>query len=204
MKGLLAKDFLVILKQMKLFLILIVMFIILPNFSAGTFAIVYAAMLPMTIIAYDERSKWDKLAAMMPYSAKDIVLSKYILGFTMIIATALLMLAADAVTGGFADAAAAKSSMSQVLLVTCMAFVFEAINLPVMIKIGVEKGRIVFIAFVAIVVTAGVMLGGKLSDWTPSGGLELSNILFGAVLITAALCAISMIAAVKLYEGKRE
>lgn len=204
MKGLLTKDFLVILKQMKLFLILIVMFIMLPNFSSGTFAIVYAAMMPITIIAYDERSKWDKLAAMMPYSAKEIVLSKYILGFTMIFATALLMLAADAVSGGFANAAAAKSTVSQILLVTCMALVFEAVNIPVMIKIGVEKGRILFIAFIAIAVTAGVILLPELSDWKSFGGLELSDILLAAVLITAGLCAISMITAVKLYEGKME
>ena len=40
--------------------------------STASFAFVYSAMLPITAMAYDERSKWDKLAAMMPYSKRSI------------------------------------------------------------------------------------------------------------------------------------
>ena len=43
-------------------------------------------MLPYTAMAYDERSKWNQLAAMMPYSDRDIVLSKYVFGWLFILA----------------------------------------------------------------------------------------------------------------------
>ena len=65
---------------MKIFLVLLVAFALIPGYSMSAFAVMYAAMLPMTALAYDERSKWDTLAAMMPYSTGALVLSKYLLG----------------------------------------------------------------------------------------------------------------------------
>ena len=77
MSALLLKDYYVIFRQMKIFLLLILVFSCIPGTFYSTFAVVYASMLPYTALAYDERSKWDQLAAMMPYSARDVVLSKY-------------------------------------------------------------------------------------------------------------------------------
>lgn len=68
MKGLFIKDLYTLAKQMKIFLLMIVVFAVVPNGSMAGFAIVYSAMLPMTSLAYDERSHWDELAATMPYS----------------------------------------------------------------------------------------------------------------------------------------
>ena len=84
MKALLKKDIFCVLKSMKVFLLVIVLFAAIPGFSASRFAIIYAAMLPLTALAYDERSKWDVLAATMPYSPLQIVLSKYVLMFDML------------------------------------------------------------------------------------------------------------------------
>ena len=66
MKALLLKDFYVLWKQMKAFLVLILLFSALPGSYNAIFAVTYAAMLPYSCVAYDERSKWDQLAAMMP------------------------------------------------------------------------------------------------------------------------------------------
>lgn len=57
MKALIKKDFFTVLKSMKVFLLLFLLFAIIPDSSASSFAIVYAAMLPLTALAYDERSK---------------------------------------------------------------------------------------------------------------------------------------------------
>ena len=80
MKALIKKDIFTVLKSMKVFLVIIILFSIIPGFSASSFAVVYASMLPLTALAYDERSKWDTLAATMPYSPWQIVGSKYALG----------------------------------------------------------------------------------------------------------------------------
>ena len=76
MKALLLKDTYVIWKQMKIFLIIVLVFSAIPSSFNSAFAVIYAAMMPYTAMAYDERSTWDQMAAMMPYSPRDIVLDK--------------------------------------------------------------------------------------------------------------------------------
>ena len=95
-KALLLKDWLVLSRQMKVFLVLIAVFSAVPVLSVSSFAIVYSAMLPYTAMAFDERDKWDRLAAMMPYRESDLVLSKYLLGYAGLAAVALLVLAFSA------------------------------------------------------------------------------------------------------------
>ena len=60
MKALMLKDTYVIWRQMKYFLVMILIFSALPSGFNNAFAVVYAAMLPYTALAYDERSKWDQ------------------------------------------------------------------------------------------------------------------------------------------------
>lgn len=90
MRGLIMKDMLTIAKQAKAFLILILFFAVIPSFSGSSFAMLYAAMMPISALAYDENCKWDQLAAMMPYSVRDIVLSKYLFGYICLLATGAL------------------------------------------------------------------------------------------------------------------
>ena len=56
MSALLLKDYYVIFRQMKIFLLLILVFSCIPGTFYSTFAVVYASMLPYTALAYDERS----------------------------------------------------------------------------------------------------------------------------------------------------
>ena len=59
MRGLIMKDMLTIAKQAKAFLILILFFAVIPSFSGSSFAMLYAAMMPISALAYDENCKWD-------------------------------------------------------------------------------------------------------------------------------------------------
>ena len=62
MHALLYKDFRVMWKQMKAFLLLIAIFCLIPNqaLNLSAFFVVYAGlMLPMSLMSYDERAKWD-------------------------------------------------------------------------------------------------------------------------------------------------
>ena len=84
MHALLYKDFRVMWKQMKAFLLLIAIFCLIPNqaLNLSAFFVVYAGlMLPMSLMSYDERAKWDTFAAMLPYASREIVLSRYLGGW---------------------------------------------------------------------------------------------------------------------------
>ena len=90
MKGLLIKDWKTLVKQTKVMLAITALLACVPSTYMSAFALFYAAMLPITALAYDERAKWDELAAMMPYTARSIVGSKYVLGLTLVLPVLVL------------------------------------------------------------------------------------------------------------------
>ena len=81
MKGLLLKDWLVIVKQTKVYFLLMFLFALVPGM--GIYSIFFGALLPMTALAYDERSKWGQMAKMMPYSDHKMVAEKYLFGYLL-------------------------------------------------------------------------------------------------------------------------
>lgn len=203
MKGLIIKDICTLLKQMKFFLAFIVLFTIIPNFSVATFAIVYSTMLPLTTIAYDERSKWDKLAAMMPYSAMDMVFSKYVLGYILVIATALISCFAQAIAGIFTHTALTSDYFASMVIIVAFAIIVESIELPFLVRFGAEKGRMLIIILVVGLGVGGVSFIQNVVD------LEYENLnmmmLFPIALIAAAvISALSVLISVKLFKGKPE
>lgn len=97
MKGLILKDIYNLKKQYKVLLLLFVFYTGFSLFTgdAGFLTGVLSLMMVMltiTTLAYDERSKWEKYALTMPVSRTDLVLSKYLLGFLLSVATFILNL----------------------------------------------------------------------------------------------------------------
>ncbi|MDO4541082.1 MAG: ABC-2 transporter permease, partial [Syntrophomonadaceae bacterium] len=151
MKGLLLKDYYTLLKQMKIFLLMIIVFSMMPNLSLACFAVVYAAMLPITVLGYDERAKWDSLAVMMPYSTRNIVLSKYVLGYIAIAGAAVISMGAQLVIGAVQhNTAPAGENLLVVGAASGLALLFIALNLPLMFRLGVENGRVAFFITFAV------------------------------------------------------
>ena len=103
MKGLLLKDVYTLAKSLRVFLLLIIVFSCLPGLNMTVFAVVYSSLLPVTALSYDERCKWDTLAAMSPYSPAEMVISKYLLGYIGILFASMLALAVHAVYGLFSS-----------------------------------------------------------------------------------------------------
>ena len=197
MKGLLLKDLYVLMRQMKIFLVMIVIFALVPGGSMTVFAVVYAGMMPYTALAYDERCKWDVLAGMMPYTKRQIVLSKYVLGYLFVLGTAVFSLLAKVVTQHFTSQPA---DVASVLLAFCAGFIMLAVTLPPMFRFGVEKGRLFFILLMVVVacgsagLVQGVMQTPDLQPYMP---------LLSAALPAAALVLnlISVPLSVRLYRG---
>ena len=89
MQALLLKDLYTLKGQMKVFLFILIILALAFQAEAGVCAVFYATLLPVTSLAYDEQSKWPQLALMLPYSIKDLVVSKYLLGWLLAVAVAL-------------------------------------------------------------------------------------------------------------------
>lgn len=201
MKALIKKDIFTVLKSMKVFLVIIILFSIIPGFSASSFAVVYASMLPLTALAYDERSKWDTLAATMPYSPWQIVGSKYALGYLGLAGSILLTLAAQAATRLLGVAFDAASSES-VLYAACTGLMMTALSLPAAFRLGVEKGRLMLTALILVCILAVVLLSDRLTQ-VFSADTSAASLRIAALIFFAAINAASIALSAKLYEKRR-
>lgn len=162
MKGLLLKDFYTLVKQLKIVLLFLVIMTVVPGINQSSFAMIYFAMMPITAMAYDERCKWDSLAAMMPYSAKDLMLSKYLLGYIGMGAACVLSIGANFIIKLFQHSSMTMEDALTILLIVCVGVILLAVNLPFIFRFGVEKGRIIFMVIIAVSVFAMMMAGDKI------------------------------------------
>ena len=194
MSALMLKDIYVLLRQLKLFVIVMVIFALAFQENAVSFIIFYAAMLTVSSMAYDEQSKWPQLAMMLPYSIRDIVLSKYLLGWLMIGGMTLLSMLQI-----FIDIEYVWVS----LVVACVAMSFMSVILPLVFWLGTEKGRILMIAMMAAVFGVVSAIGYisivyGLNLPTDNYIVLLIACLFGVVLLNAG----SVMLSIKLYKRR--
>lgn len=158
MKGLILKDFYNISHNAKsmFFVLLVFAAIFIPSSGVQSYlyicAILCSAMI-VTTFSFDEHSNWAAYAMVMPVSKKDLVIGKYI---------ALLLFSGIGVafgliagTAGSAIARAFVSSPDNIAeaplpLIAITAFVasnvFGGISIPLTLKFGAEKGRILILA----------------------------------------------------------
>ena len=209
MKGLLLKDFYVAVKNLKMYLVIALFFIgaaIMDknNIFFLQFLSLIGGMIPVTLLAYDERSRWTEYSLALPYSEKQIVSGKYIIGIAAPAAVAVLSSMILFVVGhGFDEIIlffATSISLSCIIPALCLPFSF---------KFGVEKGRIAYFVVLALLVVISAFAGENGGD--SSAKLPILPENYSAVTVTAILVltaaviyALSWIISVKLIKNRKE
>lgn len=202
MKALIRKDAYVLWKQLKYFLLMVLVLSCIPGAYNSIFIVLYAAMLPYTALAYDERSKWDQLARTMPFSDWDIVLSKYVLGWILTLISLVAAVILHLVLFPLLGRTPAPGSLLPSFF---MALCILAVSLPPLFRFGVEKARLsMFLVISLICGGTGALVSlfdtGVAGDAILVGGRSLTALLGIALPVTAiALTAISIPLAVKCY-----
>lgn len=203
MKGLILKDLLTLKKAFKSYLILFVIYILIDMTSDQSFltlgiSFIIATMIPIAAISYDERSKWDKLVNTMPFSRREIVYSKYILGFVMIVS-------AFAVTFVFSKLPM-EERLPIAFVTSSMCILYQAVLIPVLFKFGSEKGRIIMMVAMFVPFAAAGIIGKMLDiDGAAVSGFidgHLTAIVVCMVVALAVIYALSVIMSVKIYSKK--
>lgn len=155
MKGLILKDLYMMRKYNMSFLLIFAVFMAVSFFGGeNSFFTVYpvllAGILPVNLIAYDEKSKWMSYAAVFPYSRRQIVTVKYVI--TAVVYAVILLctfavqwLKAAVYGGDISDIISIISVLAPVGIIP------SAVMLPLIFKLGVEKGRIVYILGICII-----------------------------------------------------
>ncbi|MDE6732308.1 MAG: ABC-2 transporter permease [Oscillospiraceae bacterium] len=207
MKGLLLKDFYVTLKRCKFYLIVSAFFIAASFFLDNWFSdgymfmmlpVVIFAVLPINLLAFDEKSAWTKYSRTLPYSKAQIVSAKYIFGFTFQVVMALVVLLALAIRaktiGGFDE----LSQSAQVLCgVFILSLIVPAVGLPLCFKFGTEKGRVFFMALVF-----GLALAFSFSIDEFKRDLRSNGCIFVMIAIVAAFYVGSWIISIAVYNQR--
>ena len=201
MKGLLLKDWKTLLKQMKVMLAIMALFACVPGTYMSAFALFYAAMMPITALAYDERAKWDELAAMMPYTAKAIVGSKYALSLTLVLPVLLLSVLSRLIVH---STPIVNEDTMALLITACLSLILMAIDLPFMFRFGVEKGRLIYILLTCVFIVAGATYADKLTNTINGIGTAMVTIVPLLLLaVTAIALFVSCCISVHVYRAKR-
>ena len=162
MKGLLLKDWYMMKKYCRAYLLIAVVFIAVSLFSYDNMFFVFypcllCGMIPVNLLGYDERSRWMQYSGTLPYTKTQIVSGKYLIGLlsqiTILVATgvaqaAKMLIAHNFELGDFAVL---------MLLMLIVSTLTSSICLPFVFKLGVEKGRTAYYVMIGFVCGASVL-----------------------------------------------
>ncbi len=149
MKGLIKKDLAILKKNMKTFLMLIVIYILSSLNSTGAESFIgpfMMAILCVSTFSYDEYNKWDAYAITLPGSRDNVVKAKYGIVLIMIAAAFVFAMIMASILGIIKGNFDLTESFVATLAGTASGLFVVEIMIPVIFKFGLEKARIIIIA----------------------------------------------------------
>ena len=133
MKALLLKELYGVKKNLKGYLLLIIALSTMSIPSSVSFVTIIGAYITICAISYDERSYFNKLSKLYPYSQFSIVFSKYIVGYVWIVLSLIYVIVFQTLFFGF-------YSIDMLFISLLLGILCMSIVLPFVFKFGSEKG----------------------------------------------------------------
>lgn len=207
MIALLRKDIYVADKQARLLIVLALIFCLIPNMGAfsSTYALMTAFMIPINSLAYDDKSKWDKYAAMLPYRISELVGSKYLLCVIYTGLAFLIVAVGMAVQGLVVTKAGIDWTdlwETELVLIVTMAFIMN-LTLPLLYRFGTERGRMLMVLMLGAALGMGLGLV-KIAKVLRIPGLPLPLIVTAGIAAAVLLTVISVRLSMRFYRNRRE
>ena len=162
-------------------------------------------MFPMTLLAYDQNSRFSAYSAALPVTKEQLVGSKYLIGLGAMALVELLSMAALAAAQLLWGTVTVQITVATLLQVAMLTLLGNIILLPLTYRFGYEKAKYVYYLSIG-------MLGSLMGIAVSSGGTLLNSILpvhgsglVGVVVLAAVLVlyAVSWRLSVAWY-GKAE
>ena len=203
MKGLLLKDSFVVRKTLLTYLVFAIATAIV--LEEMTFLwIVWGSLLSITTVAYDEQCKWNVLEKMMPYSTKDIVLSKYVFSYISVGVLSLAVLMVTIFSNIIKGTQTGSGYYYTILIVALIGLAFISILLPLMLILGAEKGKIAAMIFIGFVSALSVFISDNIKNIINNIMSEPMQACIIAIVVVAVMNIISIILSIKFYELKKK
>ena len=171
MTGLIYKDFLALKGHLSTYVVFFVIYgglcaagVFSPSVLGGMVVLI-SIITPMTTVTSDDISRWNRFAVASPACRRGVVAGKYLFTLLMVLLSAVLvavLLVVLALAGGLGD-----GSLAEYLLATLacggIALLLNGVTLPLLLKFGAEKARMVSMALF-LVVFGGTALAGLAVD----------------------------------------
>ncbi len=157
MLGLIKKDFLIIKNNLKLIIVMLMVFFIMAlggQFNISFIPTFIIVMLFISTFSYDEYNNWDAYAITLPGGRKNIVKSKYIASLFLTLLSAVITVLLNYLISVINNTAV-NELISSLLGSICAIVIIQSIMYPLIFKFGMEKGRIVL--FILVFVMVGVI-----------------------------------------------
>lgn len=202
MTGLMLKDFLILRKSLRSYLLILLVYAAIA-FSGlwtadivGVLMVVMVAMLPMNVFAYDKQAKWDTYGLALPVGRTKSVAARY----CCVLLLCLFSVALTAVAG-MALYAAGRVEEPIEFILTCvvmglMAVLMNAIMLPLLYKFGAERARMMFYGIMGLMVLVGWLILFPLGALAHLKAIEVAPTMeqMAAVPVIAALASVVLLA----------
>ena len=214
MKGLILKDIYSIRITQKTYVLLFLFLCVFgylmksPGY-VGTMCIVVFATVVLSLFNADQYYHWDTYAAALPLGKRIIVRARYMLIIVMTLGLAVftaIMTGATAALLGMSVSEQVISSVSMCMIIP----IFSGIIIPVIYKLGVEKGRVIFmmlflIPFLVLTLLKDSIRGKKEKkllvnlQQNPNGQVIIAGILLAVSIL---VLAVSYMISIRIYSNK--
>ena len=166
-------------------------------------AVMIGCMTGVSFFSYESWYHWDSYCAVMPLSNRQIIVSRYI---SLLIVTGCgvlwgIVIGVLALTAGKMDLTWTQWLLSMVQTVLA-ALLYMGIEIPVMYRFGVERGRIVNI-LLFIILFAGISALAEINEM-PAAVTSVVQLVFGVVWVVILLCFPVSIAVSMRIRAKKE
>ena len=207
MKGLLLKDWYMMKKYCRYYLFVGIGFIILSLISSGNMFFVFypcllCGMIPVTLLGYDERSRWTEYVGTLPYTKTQIVSAKYMIGLFTQITMLLVVCITQGAKMGIEGTFVLKEFLVLMMLLLMMSSVASSLTLPFVFKYGVEKGRSAYYVMIGVV-CAGSIIATTLFREGLQNEIQLNAVWPVSCLVGTGIYALSWYLSIVFYK-KRE
>jgi hypothetical protein len=178
MKGLLVKDFRILANQKKLGIMYVIISVILgfsmePTFIVGYFPMI-ALFLIMSTISYDEHDNGMTFLMTLPVNGKTYAMEKYVITLIGISATWIFAVGLQIVSVLIQKETTdiAQMLFGDLFMIPVLLFMVTFM-IPVELKYGVEKGRVVVFVIAGAVLILFIFGKGILDFLSKNAGLDI-------------------------------
>jgi len=198
MRGLIIKDIFILKKNVKIFVVLIVLYVFMSfasndtSFFNSVITMLFAILI-LNLYAFDDAAKWDSFALTLPISKDNIVQEKYLMML-------LLTMTGSAVCSIFTIISNITRKSDSIFhgfeiigIGAVVVIIFYSIILPAITKLGVEKARIIIFAIYLIpfvIFMALKKMQGDIKLPIPGTLLKLVDLLIKNIFVVLSLTAV--------------